>query len=177
LKTSITVEPETLAPFFAVLVDRIERGSQDAIHELQLHFLRGIRYLLARHLGRDRADYLAQNVMADVVDAIQNGEVRDPEHLPAFVQTTVRHTIALALDYLPSQPASTPVPREDVASAKRILRSLPARDREILVRFYSQEQPPEKICREMGVSAVEFLLIKKRARDKFVRPSTGEKNI
>ena len=177
MKTSITVEPETLAPFFAVLVDRIERGSQDAIHELQLHFLRGIRYLLARHLGRDRADYLAQNVMADVVDAIQNGEVRDPEHLPAFVQTTVRHTIALALDYLPSQPASTPVPREDVASAKRILRSLPARDREILVRFYSQEQPPEKICREMGVSAVEFLLIKKRARDKFVRPSTGEKNI
>jgi RNA polymerase sigma-70 factor (ECF subfamily) len=177
LKSTVAVEPETLAPFFALLVERIVGGSQDAIHELQLHFLRGIKYLLTRQLGRDRSDELAQDVLAAVINAIRNGEVHEPERLPAFVQAVVQQTIALAHNYLGLQAESRSIRMEDLAIAGRVLRSLPSRDREILLRFYCQEQPPEMICLEMGVTATEFHIIKNRARDKFGQPSAIRKNI
>jgi len=177
LKTAVTVQPESLAPFFSLLVERIEGGSQDAIHELQLHFLRGVRYLLTRRLGQDRSDHLASSVLADVVEAIQNGEVSEPERLPAFVQMAVHRTLELALDYLPPGSLSETPRREDLAEADRVLRSLPARDKEILIRFYCQEQPPEAICREMGVSAAQFRAIKSRARERFAKSPSKGKNI
>jgi len=167
LKTTFAVAPESLAPFFALLVEQIESGSQDAIHELHTHFLRGVKYLLTRKVGSDRADKLAQVVMADVVDAVQNGQVHQPERLPAFVKTVVQRTIASAIDRMPHHAESDPIRREELASADRVLRSLSSRDREILIRFYCREQPPEKICREMGVTAAQFRLIKNRAQDKF----------
>jgi DNA-directed RNA polymerase specialized sigma24 family protein len=177
LKTTFAVEPETLAPFFALLVKRIGCGSPDAIHELRVHFERGIKYALARQIGTDRADDLTQDVLAKVIECIQNGAVELPESLPAFVQGVVRRTIASERNLLRTPAEPNPISREDVATAERVLRSLASRDREILVRFYCQEQPEEKICREMGVTAREFRVIKSRAKDKFDRPSTIRKNI
>lgn len=169
MKSIFAVEPETLAPFFSLLVERIECGSQDAVHELHLHFLRGIKYLLARQFGRAGSDALAQNVLTEVIDAIRNGEVHEPECLAAFVQTVLHRTIASEIDHLRPHTAYSPIRREDLASADRVLRSLPSREREILMRFYCKEQPAETICREMGVTATEFRIIKSRARDKFAR--------
>jgi RNA polymerase sigma-70 factor, ECF subfamily len=177
LKTTFAVGPETLAPFFALLVERIECGSQDAIHELHLHFLRGVTYLLTRHLGPGRSDALAQQVLADVIDAIRNGEVHEPERLPAFVQTVVQQTIASEIGLLRPGAGAIVIPLEDLASADGALRSLPSRHREILTRFYCQEQPAEKICREMGVTMTQFRIIKSRAKRKFAHPSATKKDI
>jgi DNA-directed RNA polymerase specialized sigma24 family protein len=174
--TTLAVEPETLAPFFALLVKRIGCGSPDAIHELHVHFQRGIKYALARQLGTDRADDLTPDVLAKVIDCIQNGKVELPECLPAFVQAVVQRTIASEKN-LRTPAESNPICEEDVATADRVLRSLASRDREILIRFYCQEQPQEKICREMHVTAREFRVIKSRAKDKFSRPSATRKNI
>jgi DNA-directed RNA polymerase specialized sigma24 family protein len=49
----------------------------------------------------------------------------------------------------------------------RILNSLPKRDREVLARFYLEEQRPERICREMGLSETQFRLVKSRAKARF----------
>ena len=112
-----------------------------------------------------------------MIEAIQNGAVRQPERLPAFVQMVVQQTIASAPHNVRPEAESCLVRWQDRADADRVLHSLPAKDREILVRFYCQEQPMEQICREMDVTAAQFRAIKIRARDKFGQPSAIRKNI
>jgi RNA polymerase sigma factor (sigma-70 family) len=51
--------------------------------------------------------------------------------------------------------------------AMRILRSLPERDREVLARFYLEEQTPEQICAEMNLTETQFRLIKSRAKARY----------
>ena len=45
--------------------------------------------------------------------------------------------------------------------------SLPKRDREVLVRFYLQEQTAEEICRDLNLTETQFRLIKSRAKARF----------
>ena len=49
----------------------------------------------------------------------------------------------------------------------RVLRTLSARDREVLERFYLHEQAPEKIRAEMGMTETQYRLTKSRAKAKF----------
>jgi len=48
-----------------------------------------------------------------------------------------------------------------------ILRSLPDRDREILTRFYLDEQTQEQICEDMNLTETQFRLLKSRAKARF----------
>jgi DNA-directed RNA polymerase specialized sigma24 family protein len=177
LKTTFAAEPESLAPFFALLVEKIRGGSQDAIHELHLHFQRGITYVMTRQLGKDRAGELVQDVLEEVLAGIRNGEVRQAESLPAFVQSVMHRTVASEMRPVIPRTGFNPIWGADLDSAERVLRSLPSRDREILVRFYCQEQPVTKICRELGVTAREFRAIKSRAKDQFADSSANQKKI
>jgi DNA-directed RNA polymerase specialized sigma24 family protein len=52
--------------------------------------------------------------------------------------------------------------RQDIA--KRILEALPAKHRELLVRFYLNDESQEEITAAMGMSATQFRLIKSRAK-------------
>jgi DNA-directed RNA polymerase specialized sigma24 family protein len=49
----------------------------------------------------------------------------------------------------------------------RVLNSLPKRDREVLARFYLEEQAHGQICREMGLTETQFRLVKSRAKARF----------
>lgn len=51
--------------------------------------------------------------------------------------------------------------------ARRVLDSVPRRDREILNRFYVLEQSEERICAEMGLKPDQFHLMKSRAKARF----------
>ncbi|MGA2595136.1 MAG: antitoxin Xre/MbcA/ParS toxin-binding domain-containing protein [Bryobacteraceae bacterium] len=47
------------------------------------------------------------------------------------------------------------------------LKGLAPRDREILARFYLDEQSQDRICAEMGLTEAQFRLLKSRARARF----------
>jgi DNA-directed RNA polymerase specialized sigma24 family protein len=64
-------------------------------------------------------------------------------------------------------PERRAIERQNVDVALRILESLPRRDREILIRFYLQEQSPNQICRDMRLTATQFRLAKSRAKARF----------
>jgi RNA polymerase sigma-70 factor, ECF subfamily len=51
--------------------------------------------------------------------------------------------------------------------AMRVLNSIAKRDREVLVRFYLQEQTPDEICKAMELTETQFRLIKSRAKARF----------
>jgi DNA-directed RNA polymerase specialized sigma24 family protein len=50
---------------------------------------------------------------------------------------------------------------------RSVLMRLTPKDREILTRFYLQEQPQEQICQEMKLTETQFRLLKSRAKDRF----------
>jgi DNA-directed RNA polymerase specialized sigma24 family protein len=64
-------------------------------------------------------------------------------------------------------PEHLAIHEQNTEIALRILKSIGKRDREVLIRFYLEEQPAEQICREMNLTETQFRLIKSRAKARF----------
>jgi len=64
-------------------------------------------------------------------------------------------------------PESWMVQQQKIEIARRMLNSIPKRDREVLIRFYLREQTALQICRDMHLTETQFRLIKSRAKARF----------
>jgi RNA polymerase sigma factor (sigma-70 family) len=165
------------------VVERIERGDPEGAEILYRTLVGGARLFLQRRLGTDEVEDRVHDVFVTVVDAIRRGEIRQPERLMGFVRTVlnrqlaggIRNTIrtreketgiddealSTAAD---SSPEGEAITRQKVALMKTVLREMSDRDFEVLSRFYLREQTPSAICREMGLTQVQFQLLKSRAK-------------
>lgn len=172
---------------WAQIVARIRDGDAAAMEELYAIFARGIRYFLLRNLGSEELDDKVHDCFVIVTEAIQNGELRDPARLMGYVRTVVKRQIAAAIDTAVDQrrthaeydettfgvmdfnndPEQSIISRQRSEIARKVMLSISRRDREILDRFYVQEQTQEQICDEMGLSATQFRLLKSRAKTRF----------
>jgi len=149
-------------------------------------FSQGIRFYLWRHLGPQDLDDRVHDAFLAVTQSIQAGELREPERLMGFVRTVVRRQVATQIDNAvharrnrfshdvlavlhdrQNGPEEAAIRKEYQELAMRILRSIPARDREVLIRFYLQEQTAAEICRDMDLTETQFRLIKSRAKARF----------
>jgi RNA polymerase sigma factor (sigma-70 family) len=168
------------------LVDRIRGGDQDAMDELYQVFARGVRLYLCRQLGMQEVDDKVHDTFLIVVQAIQNGDLREPGRLMGFVRTIARRLVAGHIDTMVHKrrenvavesgivlsdqrttPEQTVIQQQKVDVMLRVLRELSGRDRDVLTRFYLYEQSQEQICREMKLSATQFRLLKSRAKGRF----------
>src|SRR5690349_2897638 len=168
------------------LVSRVQRGEEAGMEELYLIFARGIRYYLCRQLGPQELDDKVHDSFLIVVQAIQRGELREPERLMGFVRTVVRRQVAAHIDQavhtrrqqvglesgtavvdLNRDPEETAIHLQHEQIAKRVLNSISKRDREILTRFYLLEQSQEQICDQMNLTETQFRLLKSRAKARF----------
>jgi RNA polymerase sigma-70 factor (ECF subfamily) len=168
------------------LVDRIHRGEESGMEELYRLFGRGIRYYLCRQLGHQELDDKVHDTFVIVVQAIRRGDLREPDRLMGFVRTVVRRQVAAYIDDAVhsrrdelnldvgvrvadrrNDPEQTAVFRQKVELMMEVLRSLSERDREILTRFYLDEQSQESICQEMALTETQFRLLKSRAKARF----------
>ncbi len=171
---------------WTALVAKIQSGDQSGMEELYRLFSRGIRFYLCRQLGPQEIDDRLHETFLIVVQAIQRGDLRDPERLMGFVRTVVRRQVAAYIDEavhtrreqvdleLGVRVADRrQTPEEQVMKQQRVelmrvvLGAISKRDREILTRFYIQEQPQEQICTEMNLSETQFRLLKSRAKARF----------
>jgi RNA polymerase sigma factor (sigma-70 family) len=180
--------PENENPYarWSELVERIQLNDAGGLEELYRIFSRGVRYYLCRQLGSQEIDDKVHDTFLIVVQAIQRGELRDPQRLMGFVRTVVRRQVAahidraiharkerVDLDDSERLPYEADSPEEVVMREQRaeimmeILRDISVRDREILTRFYIQEQAQGQICSEMGLSETQFRLLKSRAKARF----------
>jgi len=64
-------------------------------------------------------------------------------------------------------PEEAAIFRQRLELIRQVLDELPGRDREILTRFYIEEQGQDKICAEMGLTETQFRLLKSRAKARF----------
>lgn len=168
------------------LVGRIHGGDPAAMEEMYQLFSTGIRFLLYRQLGPNDLDDKVHDVFVIITEAIRNGELREPERLMGYVHTVVRRQVAshidrainmrrnrVDMDFQESLSDKRPDPereaiaRESLGLAMRVLQSIPKRDREVLTRFYLDEETAEEICENMNLSETQFRLIKSRAKARF----------
>ena len=177
---------DSAQPCWAGLVEKIRRNEPDGLEELYRVFSRGVRYYLCRQLGPQDLDDRVHDTFLVVAQAIQRGELRDPDRLMGYVRTIVRRQVAaqiednvinrrqqfdldwgLAVHDGASNPEEAAIQQENQQLAVRVLKSIAPRDREVLIRFYLWEQPADQICTEMGLTDTQFRLLKSRAKARF----------
>jgi RNA polymerase sigma-70 factor (ECF subfamily) len=146
----------------------------------------GLRALILRRV-RDpevAADIL-QDAAVTTLEKLRTGEIAHPENLGGYLyRVALNHlrnhrrkdrsalSSADALDELPA--SENDAEWESVgggqwaAAARRLLEELPVpRDREVLVRFYLDDEDRENICRELRLSEEHFNRVIFRARNRF----------
>ena len=74
---------------------------------------------------------------------------------------------AMTLSDHQPDPERRVIEQESQDVALRMLGGLPKRDREVLVRFYLQEQTADEICRDLNLTETQFRLIKSRAKARY----------
>jgi RNA polymerase sigma-70 factor (ECF subfamily) len=168
------------------LVERIKSGESGSMEELYQLFSKGIRFYLCRQLGPQELDDKVHDTFVVVVQAIRRGELREPERLMGFVRTIVRRQVAAHIDKVVhnrreqveldstvrvadtrENPEESAIFRQRTDLIQRVLGELPERDREILTRFYLDEQSQEQICEDMSLTETQFRLLKSRAKARF----------
>jgi RNA polymerase sigma factor (sigma-70 family) len=173
-------------PSWSSMVDRIQAGDPGAMEQLYAVFVKGVRFFLWRQLGPQDLDDKVHDVFLIITQSIKRGELRDPERLMGYVRTVVRRQVAAHIDSAvtarrnqqtidPSltlsdhqpDPERRAIEKENQDVALRMLRGLPKRDREVLTRFYLQEQSAEEICRDLKLTETQFRLIKSRAKARY----------
>ena len=183
-EASATMSQETTS--WARLVEQIQAGDPAGMERLYAVFAKGVRYFLWRQLGAQDLDDKVHDILLIVIQSIRRGDLREPERLMGYVRTVLRRQVAAYIEeamhmrrnqveIVPElnladrrvSPEHRVVEQETHEVAMRVLRSLPARDREVLVRFYLEEQAPERICKELGLTETQFRLIKSRAKARY----------
>ena len=164
------------------LVSRIQKRNPAALEELY-GMVKNFTWFLMRQLGPDDLQDNVHDVYVTVAEAITAGKLRDPERLSAFLTTVTRfytysqierrvqgrnRFLALdgsALDFSDGTNLEKRVgQRQRITFVREILSQMPAVDREILRRFYLEEQSKVRICREMRLTPTQFRNIKSQAK-------------
>src|SRR5690349_15064888 len=172
------------------LVFRIRAGDRRAEGELVERYGEGLAFLLRRWARtQDAASDLYQETFRLALEKIRQDEVRDPDRLPGFLRSLAKN---LCIDYyrretrrgdreapiestgeLPWPEAETGqlgklLREEKIGLVRRLLSELPVeRDRQILTRFYLQEEDKERIREDLGLSRAEFNVVLFRARKRY----------
>lgn len=153
----------------------------------KLRDMSGLRAQLARVTGSPEvAADLLHDAIVTALQKLQSGEISDEAHLDGYVYRVAlnhyrnlrrkdRFVTPSATEteaIVDAHPSSRPVELVESAEWARLVSKLlaevtPARDREILVRFYLREEDKNALCREFGLSELHFNRVVYRARDRF----------
>jgi len=168
----------------ADLVARIAGGDRSAESEFVTRFGRGVRALVRRRCrpGDPIVDDLVQDVLTGVIERLRAGAVNDAAALTGYVQAAAvyattaeyrrrRSTQSISsLDILAD--GESPPTRLQESQLAALLRTLLAempiaRDREILARFYLDEQGKDAVCHALAIDPSHFHRVVFRARERF----------
>ena len=172
------------------LVEGILSEDGGSVEQLFTGFKRGLTFYFERKFGAQEADDLVTETLMIVWKEVRAGSVREPERLAGFVMTVARRLgfrvveqrthSRQAESHIDHEPVvfnklrtSSESPEDSLIRAQQqtvmltVLRSLSERDREVLDRFYLQEQSPEHIQSEMRMTETQVRLTKNRAKARF----------
>src|SRR5262249_15920397 len=178
--------PSATAKEGASLAERIRAGDVAAEKDLVERYSRGVRVIL-RNAGADRfaQDDLHQETFRIALEKIRKGDLREPAMLNGFIAGLARN---LATDHFrrkarvpsegPEALDSTRSPQPDALErlvdfegarcARQVLEELNTEcDREIIRRFYLSSEDKDAICRDFGLTSLQFNRVLFRARERY----------
>lgn len=146
----------------------------------------GLRALILRRVrDPDVAADILQDAAVTTLEKLRSGEIARPENLGGYLyRVALNHlrnhrrkdrTAISSSDALEELPTAENEEdwgniggRQWATNARRMLEEMPvARDREILVRFYLDDEDKESICQELQLSEDHFNRVIFRARNRF----------
>jgi RNA polymerase sigma-70 factor (ECF subfamily) len=168
------------------LVERILAGEKAAESELVQQYSRGVSIILNRATGdRSLSEDLSQETFQLTLEKIRRGEVREPEKLSGFICSLARNlatdhyrrsrrseqvadpeAVELIAETAPSQ-LDRVLQAEKSKRVRQLLGELSERDREILQRFYIEEEDKDQICGDLKLSGLHFNRVLHRARERY----------
>jgi RNA polymerase sigma-70 factor (ECF subfamily) len=169
------------------LVTRVRNGDRNAEAEMVERYNRGLRFLLRRKTrDPNQAEDFLQETWAVALEKIRGDGITDPARLAGYlcgiaknlVHSDVRRInrqrtstnseiVDLIADESPS-PFSQTSRAEVCGHVRALLDELrKERDREILNRFYVQEEDKDSICKHLKVDSAHFNRVLFRARKRF----------
>jgi RNA polymerase sigma factor (sigma-70 family) len=176
------------------LVHRIRDKDATAAEQLYPKVLRWLEYCCGSRQAPDESEDRVQETYLAILKAIQQGELREPEKLMAFMRVIGHRHYCAYIKRRNKSRSSQPDnvvfetscrPRYDAEHdvlgqerrswAQDALAKLAPREREILERFYLCEESPDKICNQMNLTSDQFRLLKWRAKAKVT--FTAKKNL
>jgi RNA polymerase sigma-70 factor (ECF subfamily) len=168
----------------AELAERIQRGDTGAETELYARFALGLKQILLRATGNFAvAEELCQETLIIALKRLRGAGLEDPQRLPAFIAQiarnlaiaeqrknrrrrtdTVEDSLDEVADTVRDERRSTEL-ESSAQAVREVLQEMKStRDRELLVRFYLNDEDKGAICRDLGVSEDAFNVILFRAR-------------
>jgi RNA polymerase sigma-70 factor, ECF subfamily len=180
-------EEQLEARISAELARRIADGDNAAESQLVERYQRGVLYLLRRRTrDAELALDLRQEAFRIAIEKLRAKEIAEPERVGAFVRgiavnlaigaarKTARRATTADSDAveLVADPADGPdaeVASEQTRVAVRALldEMTVARDRDLLLRFYVEDEDKASICSALGVDSAHFNRILFRAKQRF----------
>lgn len=162
----------------------VRLGDAQALGEMYRLTLPGLKAFLAMRVPRDLVEDYAHDIFMALVKFVEAGSVRDHRCLPGILRTMAlryisEHRRNVELTPFDSDTLERYVPdrrvdletgyhrRQQMEFAMATLKLLTDRQREILKRFYLDEQSQDQICKEMGLTETQFRLLKSRAKARF----------
>jgi RNA polymerase sigma-70 factor, ECF subfamily len=172
------------APDAELIVKLIQQGHPQGEELLYTTLSRGLRYLAIHKLGEEGNDCFHE-VFITLLSTIRDGALKDPTALFGYARTILKREIIDRFEerrkwnyedsfdwtIVPSADPALPADQayESRHRAKIMqegLKTLRPKEREILVRYYLEEQEPEIIQREMDLTETQYRLLKSRSKQK-----------
>lgn len=170
----------------SLMVSRIIAGDTAAEEELVDRFNVAVFHIVRSIARNDSlAEDFAQDTLITVIRKIRNGDVEHPESLPSFVAKVARYhaieqmrrlrrrNLTEDLEQAEQLPDPSPNRLEELQAAEELdeirdlIQPLRPRYRELLLRFYINEEPKEVICADLGLTAKQFDNVLHRARNSY----------
>jgi RNA polymerase sigma-70 factor (ECF subfamily) len=171
----------------AAIVQGIRDGDGDAETRLVERYSNGLRFLLLRRVHDDeRAQDLLQDTFFIAISKLRDVDLDSPERLAGYLRGIAirvalnagrrrqREPYPLEAEAVAQIPDREPrqfdhVAREQtLAAVHKLLKSMPMkRDREVLTRFYVEDQDKEAICEALGLDSLHFNRVLFRAKKRF----------
>ncbi|MFY9622504.1 MAG: sigma-70 family RNA polymerase sigma factor [Pyrinomonadaceae bacterium] len=173
-------------PDYVVLVSRILSGDKDAEAELVDCFQGGVFQIILNIVRNPPlAEDLSQDAIITIIRKIRNGDLHHPESLKSFVLSVARyHAIEQMrrirrrdfnenLEAAEQLPDPAPNQLEELQSSEQlkeiceVMDELTPRYKELLLRFFINEEPKDVICSDLGLTSAQFDGVLHRARKRY----------
>jgi len=169
---------------YVQLVNRIIAGDTEAEADLVKRFQPAVLNIIRHDTNSSMIEDFSQDILIIVILKIRNGELNHPESLGSFITSVAKNHVIEQMRRIRRRPSEDldkadqvrdPSPTaldqlqksERLKKVRNLLNEINPRYKELLLRYYINEEPKETICADLGMTSKQFDGVIHRARKSY----------